>query len=348
MPSSRDVVDTVGGKLTDGAGRRALAGAAVPAAAGVAVAAYRRRARRRGRRGTTYRLRRREAVPLGLRRVTRQEIEEAVARLRGGTDEPLADAIHGARKGFKRLRALVRLARGELGDDAYRRENATFRDAGRALSGARDAEVLVETLDRLEEGSGARFWALRESLERDRDDAVRAIESDASGRAEVEADLAAARARVDAWPLSRDGFAALAPGLRRIYRQGRRAFAAARDEPTDEHLHELRKRVKDFWHASQLLRPADPKRMDARAKRLHTLSDRLGEDHDFAVLAATAASRPECFGDDAARADFATLVAERRRGLQEDALARAAKLYRRKPGRFVKRIGRRWKKRVAA
>src|SRR5207248_687223 len=83
-------------------------------------------------RGTTYRLRRREAVPLGLRRVTRQEIEEAVARLRGGTDEPLADAIHGARKGFKRLRALVRLARGELGDDAYRRENATFRDAGRA------------------------------------------------------------------------------------------------------------------------------------------------------------------------------------------------------------------------
>ena len=106
--------------------------------------------------------------------------------------------------------------------------------------------------------------------------------------------------------------------------------------------------MKDLWHASQLLRPADPKQMDALAKRLHALSDRLGEDHDFAVLAATATARPQCFGDDPARDDFVALVTDRRQALQDDALARAAKLYRRKPGRFVKRIGRRWKKRVAA
>ena len=48
----------------------------------------------------------------------------------------------------------MRLARGALGDEAYRRENVAFREAGRRLAGVRDASVLIETLDTLEKVSG--------------------------------------------------------------------------------------------------------------------------------------------------------------------------------------------------
>ena len=64
----------------------------------------------------------------------------------GGPDE---DAVHETRKALKRLRALVRLLEPELGAQAFARENAALRDAGRRLAGARDAEVMVGTLDAL-------------------------------------------------------------------------------------------------------------------------------------------------------------------------------------------------------
>jgi CHAD domain-containing protein len=162
----------------------------------------------------------------------------------------------------------------------------------------------------------------------------------------VLSELGDARARVESWPLRRDDFRAVEPGLRRVYRRGRKALGVAAAEPSDEHMHELRKRVKDLWHAAQLLRAARPKAMKALADDLHTLSDRLGDDHDLAVLAATARRRPALFVSPAAAANFSVLVARHRDELQSDALARARHLYRRKPRRFARRIRRRWQKRA--
>jgi hypothetical protein len=86
--------------------------------------------------------------------------------------------------------------------------------------------------------------------------------------------------------------------------------------------------------------------MPALARDLHVLSDRLGDDHDLAVLAATAARRPECLASPAAGEDFAALASRQRAELQKDALARARRLYRRKPRRFVRGIRRGWEKRA--
>src|SRR5919106_875317 len=90
-----------------------------------------------------------ERVPDGVRRIARGQLDMSIERLEGDTDEDLGTAVHETRKSLKRLRATVRLARNELGDEAYRRENVAFRDAGRRLGGARDSQVLLETLDAL-------------------------------------------------------------------------------------------------------------------------------------------------------------------------------------------------------
>ena len=49
-------------------------------------------------------------------------------------------------------------------------------------------------------------------------------------------------------------------------------------------MHEWRKRVKDLWYHCLLLQDAWKPVMSALADEAHELSDRLGDDHDLAVL----------------------------------------------------------------
>ncbi len=60
-----------------------------------------------------------------------------------------AELVHDARKAIKRMRALARLLRHELGEPEFRRVNDSLRSAAQRLAGARDAEVRLATLDAL-------------------------------------------------------------------------------------------------------------------------------------------------------------------------------------------------------
>jgi CHAD domain-containing protein len=114
------------------------------------------------------------------------------------------------------------------------------------------------------------------------------------------------------------------------YRSGRRAFARAEDEPTTEHLHEWRKRVKDLWYQQRLLKRAWPGVMKALAAEAKSLSKLLGSDHDLAVLAA------ELPDDDVLR----PLIADRRAELQDEAWTLGRRLYAESPKAFRKRLRR--------
>jgi hypothetical protein len=201
-----------------------------------------------------------ERVPDGLRRIARGQLDMSIERLNGDTDEDLGTAVHETRKSLKRLRATVRLARDELGVEVYRRENVAFRDAGRRLGGARDSQVLLETLDALtdrypDEARHERFERFKRTLVGQHGAAQRRLR-DGVAVAEVLGELRRARARVGDWQLEPEGVDALAPGFKRIYRRGRRAYRAACQEPSTENLHELRKRAKYLWYAASALAPA--------------------------------------------------------------------------------------------
>jgi CHAD domain-containing protein len=122
---------------------------------------------------------------------------------------------------------------------------------------------------------------------------------------------------------------------------------AVADEPTDEHLHEWRKRTKELWHALQILRPAAPKRMQARAKQAHRLSDLLGDDHDLAVLREHVATTACPAEDEATRTALLSLIDRRRASLQREALKLGARVYDRRPKRFARSVERDWRKRAA-
>ena len=323
----------------------AAAGGAAAAAAVQRTRDWRAR-RRQAERTRAYRLRRDEDTPDGIRRVARGQLDHAGDRLDAGTPArgDLDGAVHDTRKAFKRLRALVRVSRDALGDEAYRRENTIFRDAGRKLSSTRDAAVLVQTLDGLtaryrEELDDEAFTGLRGALASEAEAASSALSDDRTAVNEVQGTLEAARRRVGGWPLPDHGdLAMLEPGFERIYRRGRRALKAARKDPGTETFHELRKRAKDLWHAAQILRPAAPKAMKDLGRRAHTLSDLAGDDHDLAVLRAAARERQATLAP-GELALLERLIERRRRRLQRKALRKGRRLYPAKPAALAKLVG---------
>jgi CHAD domain-containing protein len=286
-----------------------------------------------------YRLKEGEPLPDELARIARGRIDHAIDELRGRSDSTPAEAVHEARKDMKKLRALLRLVRGELGGQRFARENACFRDAARELAGARDADVMLETLNalRLPPGEG---WELRKQIqagmkrngEDDRETAARGAETI----------LEEARRRVSDWPLERDSFDAIAKGLEKTYRRGRRDFRAAMEEPTVEALHEWRKRVKELWYHQTLLRSLWPPVVEVVGDQAHVLSDRLGDDHDLAVLAEWVDRNAD------PPAGFLEAVDRRRTELRSDAFALGARMYAEKPKAYVLRLKQLWEANEAA
>ncbi|HEY1854436.1 MAG TPA: CHAD domain-containing protein [Solirubrobacterales bacterium] len=290
-----------------------------------------------------YRLEADEPAPAGLQRIAAARARRA-RKMLGEVEGEGAVAIHGARKDLKKLRAMVRLLREELGEKSYRAQNRRYREAGRLLSDARDAEVKVETLDDLEQRFGDELSAA--AIEHWRRDLAReryAAGADANGELgervkEAVASIEAGRNEIGHWDLGKDSWKLVEPGLLRAYADGREALAEVREEPSDESVHQWRKRAKDLWYQLRLLRELWPEVLGETADQAHELADQLGDHHDLAVLA------EDLEGRDAVDPEpIRELIARRQEELLGQALAIGERLYAEKPKAFGKRIKAYWK-----
>jgi CHAD domain-containing protein len=306
-----------------------------------------------------------ERIPKGIRRIVCTRIDDALETIADtkrsataaakGTKATVATAatavsdhaVHETRKRFKEIRGTLRLVRDELGEKNFRRENVTFRDAGRPLSALRDAKVLVDTLDELIRHFHGRvkarsFSKLRRAL-LDRQRAVRkqVLEQDHTVAGIVRR-VRAARKRVGDWPLHKGGWRAIAGGLRQVYRQARRAMQTALAELSDEALHEWRKRTKDLRYELELLQCVWPETIEPLADQAHHLTDLLGEDHDLSVLKTVAREEAE----NTKPTDNELLIAlldERRQAIQTEASELGQKLFEERPSEFIRRLHGYWK-----
>jgi len=276
----------------------------------------RRTQRARLRRERRFGLHASERLAEGLKRMALGQLDLAIEQVEcAGGRVPVGVAVHEARKALKRLRTLLYLLRDELGEQAFARETDLVRETGRRLAGARDADVLVRTLDDLV----ARYPAdlahlgdlarLRVALVAEREHAE-AMTLDGVTQAQALLYLREVRIRVCGWSLAdRGGIAAIERPLRRLYRQGRRrmARAALGSRSRARAFHRWRKRVKDLRYAAELLERPRSKRRAAGvgasrsqsakaregaahirtlARRADSLGELLGEEHDLMVLAA--------------------------------------------------------------
>jgi CHAD domain-containing protein len=286
-----------------------------------------------------------ETVRAAVVRCAREQLEDAVRQLNDGAKSDPTTAVHEARKAVKKNRALLRFARGAIPRDQRRRENAALRDAARELSHLRDADVMLETIDGLSDTFAGQlpertFRAVRDKLDEARG-AHRAAASDAAVHGDAVQDLGSALLRVEDWQLERGGWGGLKAGLSQTYRRGRKAFRRAQEDPTQENLHEWRKRVKDLWYELRLLQPVCGPVVKGQAKEAGELSDLLGDDHDLGVLSQTVS---EMSGDLAVDVEALQALIEHRRGeLQLQATFAGRRLYAERPKAFVRRIHSYWR-----
>lgn len=291
----------------------------------------------------SYRMEDHETVPNGIKRIVCEQIDQALEGMRarrGNQDE----AVHNARTCLKKIRAVLRLVRDDLNDDVFRQENLCFRDAGRLLSSIRDAAVVIETFDTLVERYAAQltadgFTALRRSLRQSsmarRDEKRKAL----SAAAKI---IAAARQRVEQWPIDHDDFSALGPGVERAYKRGHRSLADATEQPSVESFHEWRKQVKCLWYQIRLLKPLWPEVLEPLADELKTLGEYLSDDHDLAILRQRLLEQAEHLDNRTALETLVALIDQRRGELQIEAKYLGVRMYADKPGAFVGRLQTYW------
>jgi len=287
-----------------------------------------------------------EPLPDGLRRIARERIDKAIEALQVADES--VEGIHDARKKFKEIRALLRLARGLLGA-SYDCEKAWYRDARRSLSAPRESQVALTTWEALlrrfpeleTTPAGAQIrHRLEARLEAMGENAVRQA---AEARQHLLESLPVARGRIADWPLESAAFEDLAGGMRRTYRQGRRGMRKAHGSDDDALWHEWRKRAQDLWYQTRLLRPVWPDHMRDREKRLKGLSGLLGDDHDLVVFRALLGREPELFGHPAFRAQLDERIATRQHQLRTRAYSEGHGLWEDKPKDYARRIEARWK-----
>ncbi|MFN2167315.1 MAG: CHAD domain-containing protein [Anaerolineae bacterium] len=294
----------------------------------------------------SYRLGIHEDPTEGIKRVVDEQIDKALIQLKEfpeGKDE----AVHDARKRFKKIRAALRLVRDELGEDVYHAENRHYRDAGRRLSGIRDSAVAVKTLtdliDRFEDRRvELPFEPLYARLVARHEAALQETLGEQEALADVAGAIETGRPRVATWLGSRHGAEAFGSGLRRVYKRGWKAIDRAYAEPTPENFHEWRKRVKYLWYQVRLLKLAWPVPMKALGREVHGLANLLGADHDLAALEALLRSQPDLLQDPGQLQMLVALIHERQDELRSAAWPLGKRIYAERPDRFTGRIAGYW------
>ena len=276
-------------------------------------------------------------------RIAIEQIDRALREL---ADDSLDrhETIHQVRKRCKKLRGLLRLVRGSIGGD-YKEENAWFRDAARPLSAARDAKVMVDTYDAVMERFGHEvdrpsFAPLRKKLTLRMRGTVEEAKAIDERLAEFHQRLEEARDRVPAWAARVDGMPELLAGMEKTYQRGRKAMETAYAEPSGEHFHEWRKRVKYHWYHCRLLEDCWPPLMKARARETAKLADALGDAHDLSVFRALLEAEPALCSSAEQQQAMLGLIDQHREALRRDAWAPGQRLFASKPGKLRKEFER--------
>jgi len=231
-------------------------------------------------------------------------------------------AVHTTRKGIKRLRAFLRLARRSIGTTTYRIENGALRDTARLLAPARDAYVLIETARDLNAPE-------RVLLEFDEEYAAAIAVLESVSRLEAVHRLEAIARRWNLLVWHGPDAKSIGSGIARTYRRGLVDFETVLTTPTASAFHGWRRRVKYLRYQLEVL--------DAPRDFLAPyadLGDDLGLEHDQTVMLAVC----DIHAHHDACASLGRRSFERRRQLRVGALERGATLFDQEPESFRRTV----------
>lgn len=270
------------------------------------------------------------------RRVCREHLGTARDRLRKSRHPA---SVHGARKEIKKLRALFRLVRGEIGKDAYRKTVKGLRLAAGLLAATRDARVRLQAFEQLAGRDAAqRFPFLKKALLKDCRRESRRFRADDSV-ARAERILSKTGKRTAGLKFTAPGWPAIEPGLKQSYRRGQQGVQRVQREPTPEHFHKWRKQVKILGYQLRLICPRWPASTGKRVDQLEQLGRWLGDEHDLLLLKQFAAAHAPA----TETAALNPLIKAQQNKLRGAAMKLGTQLYRTAAATLCRQLGKDWR-----
>ena len=194
-------------------------------------------------------------------------------------------AIHETRRCLKRLRAILRLVKKEVGKTIYDRDNQYLRNLGQKLSELRDTTVVGQTLASLQKQFpqilGTSAW---KTIKKDLVSAQHSRPARKKIMTAIAPKLKIARSRVANWPLEFGEPLKLRKALRKTYKKSQRTMKHTLAEQQAENFHEWRKQVNHLRHQLQILRTMKIGTVKKALKISQALTRTLGLQHDLTVL----------------------------------------------------------------
>ena len=231
---------------------------------------------------------RRETVKESVNRILLEQIDYILKYCK--TDQKdVHRAIHEIRKSIKRIRAVLRLIREEIGYSSYYRENVFYREMNRSVSDIRSYNVLVLSLEKLQSDlsktiPAETFEPLIVSIRELREKILSRMFYADRILHDLSRNLLEAKKRIPTLSLENESFEVFAGGMRRMYRQSRNYLSKAQENPDTHHLHDMRKRMKYLWYHLEILNPIYPASLKVHADSLENITENLGVHHDMELL----------------------------------------------------------------
>jgi CHAD domain-containing protein len=290
-----------------------------------------------------YRLRRDESISTGLRRLAKKEIKNASTELRRA-DPPSDDAIHEARKGVKKVRALFRLVKADRGE-GLGNGRKRLRAVNHALSQLRDADAMLEVLDRMRNKGGRlfderAFARVHRRLSAHKREVLHAARH-GNVWPDVVKQLHKIRRGAKQWRPTHRGFRALGEGIRLSHLRGRKAMIRARRTGRAKDFHEWRKEMKALWYELRLLEECSAG-IKHDVALLHRAETWLGDEHNLVVFCAEVSRDASICNGMVDLGRLQQTVNRYQCDLRKKAIASAGTIYRRKSDSYVRAMKRAW------
>ena len=289
----------------------------------------------------SYLLEKERSLKKNINTIALEEIEGCLYSLE---NLDIHEAVHDIRKRLKKLRALARLFRDEMGEENYKEINIFFRDLGRELSDLRDLTAHMETLEILKERYGKFLYVkffknIVAELEVERAKMTEELKAQDFFSNYLPEKLNHAKDNFTNWPLNTNEIEIIVPSIQRVYARGKKALKRSYKNQNKENFHEWRKRVKYLWYQTLLLQETWPQLFETMEAEIHQLADFLGDDHDLMVLKQKI-HQPDFSVKDEAHKDLLEAIVDKySETLRAQAKTKGELIYAEKPDDFSKRIG---------
>ncbi len=293
-----------------------------------------------------YRFRISETLGVGARRIAREITGKAV-RLASEKSRPLAVRTHEARKGIKKLRALIRLlAPVSKSPEALKDTYRHLRRAAKILARRRDDDVIHMTLNKIADEGAKGVKGVGEAGEaveaggfgpRDVAGVFKELTGldkgetrDAAGKkdfAEFTAMISALHRDVTAWDFLQSDLHALDRGYIATYNEARTGMLQILEKPTDKRLHNWRRLVKYHFHHARLLESIKAGFDNERIEKTKRLEEILGLHHDLVMLKERIKGLPKKRRQEQVYRSLLKQTKKGRRALEAKAMSMASDLF---------------------